>query len=86
MNGDNNFGHFTMGFDDPELGSQQTFRAMIEALDKPGQLIQIQSKRFVPETLNPASAALFLTLCDDKTTVWSDLNWNSPLIDWFQYQ
>ena len=86
MNGDSNVCHFTMGFDDPELGSQQTFRAMVKALDNPGDLVQIQSKLSVPNALDPASAALFLTLCDDRTTVWADLNWNFPLIDWFQLQ
>jgi alpha-D-ribose 1-methylphosphonate 5-triphosphate synthase subunit PhnH len=36
--------------------------------------------------LNPASAAIFLTLGNDETTVWSDLNWSFPLIEWFQFQ
>jgi len=86
MNGHRNLHHFPMGFEDPELGRQQTFRAMVKALDNPGDLVRIQSKLFVPAALNPASAALFLTLCNDKTTVWADLNWNLPLIDWFHLQ
>ena len=86
MNGDSNVCHFTMGFDEPELGSQQTFRAMVKALDNPGDLVQIQSKLSVPKALDPASAALFLILCNDRTTVWADLDWNWPLIHWFHLQ
>ena len=86
MNSDRDFYYLTPGFDDPELGTQQTFRAMVKALDHPGHFVQIKSKLSVPEVLNPASAALFLTLCNDKTTVWADLNWNCALIEWFQYQ
>lgn len=86
MIGDSNVCHFTMWFDDPELGSQQTFRAMVKTLDNPGNLVQIHSKLSVPKALYPTSAALILILCDDRTTVWSDLNWNFPLIDWFQIQ
>ena len=76
----------TPGFDDPELGSQQTFRAIVKALDNPGSLVQIKSKLSAPSVLNSASAALFLTLCHNETKVWADLTWNYPLIDWFQYQ
>jgi len=86
LNSDRDFYYLTPGFDDPELGTQQTFRAMVKALDHPGHFVQIKSKLSVPEVLNPASAALFLTLCNDKTTVWADLNWNCALIEWFQYQ
>lgn len=76
----------TPGFNDPELGTQQTFRAIVKALDYPGHLVQIKSKLSVPGILNPASAAIFLTLGNDETSVWADLNWNFPLIEWFQYQ
>jgi alpha-D-ribose 1-methylphosphonate 5-triphosphate synthase subunit PhnH len=86
LNSDRDFYYLAPGFDDPELGTQQTFRAMVKALDHPGHFVQIKSKLSVPEVLNPASAALFLTLCNDKTTVWADLNWNCALIEWFQYQ
>jgi alpha-D-ribose 1-methylphosphonate 5-triphosphate synthase subunit PhnH len=86
LNSDRDFYYLAPGFDDPELGTQQTFRAMVKALDHPGHFVQIKSKLSVPEVLNPASAALFLTLCNDKTTVWADLNWNFALIEWFQYQ
>jgi alpha-D-ribose 1-methylphosphonate 5-triphosphate synthase subunit PhnH len=86
MHGSMDIHHLTPGFDDPELVNQQTFRAIVKALDNPGYLVRIKSKPSVPEILNPASAAIFLTLGNDETTVWSDLNWSSPLIEWFQFQ
>jgi alpha-D-ribose 1-methylphosphonate 5-triphosphate synthase subunit PhnH len=86
MHGSMEIIHLTPGYDDLELVNQQTFRAIVKALDNPGYLVRIKSKLSVPGVLNPASAAIFLTLGNDETTVWSDLNWSSPLIEWFQFQ
>ena len=78
--------YLSPGFDDPELANQQTFRAMVKALDHPGHPVQIKNKLSIPGCLNPASAALFRMLCHEETTVWADLNWDFPSIEWFQYQ
>jgi alpha-D-ribose 1-methylphosphonate 5-triphosphate synthase subunit PhnH len=86
LNGDIYMSQLMPGFDDPELGSQQTFRAIVKALDNPGRLVQIRSKLSAPEDLNPASAAIFLTLSHDKTTVWADLDWSYPIVEWFQFR
>ena len=86
MNGNTDFYHWAPVFDDPELGTQQTFRAIVEALDNPGQIVQIRSKPSFPGALNLASAAIFLTLCNDGTTIWADLDWNCPITEWFQYR
>ncbi|MGD9025207.1 MAG: phosphonate C-P lyase system protein PhnH, partial [Desulfobacterales bacterium] len=72
------------GFENPVLGPQQTFRAIIEAMAHPGQLVKIKSKLYHPEMLNLASAAACLTLLDDETPLWTDLSWNSEAINWFQ--
>jgi alpha-D-ribose 1-methylphosphonate 5-triphosphate synthase subunit PhnH len=74
-----------LGFEDPVLGPQETFRTILEALAHPGQLVKIKSKLNVPEILNPASAATCLTLLDDETPLWTDLSWNSSVIEWFQF-
>jgi len=73
------------GFENPVLGPQQTFRAILDALAHPGQLVKIKSKLNVPEILYPASAATCLTLLDDETPLWTDLSWNSSAIEWFQF-
>ena len=69
----------TLGFEDPVLGPQQTFRAILEAMAKPGMLVKINSGLYFPEGLNAASAAVCLTLFDNETPLWTDLNWNSSL-------
>ena len=73
------------GFENPVLGPQQTFRAILDALAYPGQLVKIKSKLNVPEVLNAASAAICLTLLDDETPLWTDLSWNSFALEWFQF-
>jgi alpha-D-ribose 1-methylphosphonate 5-triphosphate synthase subunit PhnH len=72
------------GFLNPVLGSQQTFRSIIEALARPGQLIRIKCKVNNLEMLNLASAAVCLTLLDDETPLWTDLSWSCTAVNWFQ--
>jgi alpha-D-ribose 1-methylphosphonate 5-triphosphate synthase subunit PhnH len=67
------------GFENPVLGPQQTFRAILEAMAKPGIPVKIKSRLYFPEGLNTASAAVCLTLFDNETPLWTDLNWNSSL-------
>jgi alpha-D-ribose 1-methylphosphonate 5-triphosphate synthase subunit PhnH len=43
MHGSMDLHHLTPGFDDPELVNQQTFRAIVKALDNPGYLVRIKS-------------------------------------------
>ena len=45
----------TPAFEDPELGSEQSFRAILEAMVHPGRCVRINSKLFVPDLLNAAS-------------------------------
>ena len=75
----------TPAFENPELGSEQTFRAIIAAMVHAGQLIKIRSKLSMPEQLNKASAAVCLTLLNPDTPLWTDLGWNSAAINWFQF-
>jgi alpha-D-ribose 1-methylphosphonate 5-triphosphate synthase subunit PhnH len=76
----------TLGFEDPVLGPQQPFRAILEAMAHPGMPVKINSKLYFPERLNTASAAVCLTLLDDETPLWTDLSWNSSAVHWFQSQ
>ncbi|MGD9042901.1 MAG: phosphonate C-P lyase system protein PhnH [Desulfobacterales bacterium] len=73
------------GFEDPVLGPQQTFGAILEAMARPGQPVKIKSNLYIPKILNPASAAVCLTLLDHETPLWTDLSWNSAAINWFQF-
>jgi alpha-D-ribose 1-methylphosphonate 5-triphosphate synthase subunit PhnH len=57
------------GFKDPVHDAQQTFRALLDALARPG-IQQTTASLTPPEGLNPGCAAACLTLLDLETTVW----------------
>ena len=72
------------GFDDEVRGTQQTFRAIRDAMEHPGQLVTILENPHAPEVFNPASAATCLTLLGYETPVWTDIELNNPAISWLQ--
>jgi alpha-D-ribose 1-methylphosphonate 5-triphosphate synthase subunit PhnH len=76
--------HWRHSFDDSALGSYQTFRAILEAMEHPGRLVTIRENPHAPDVLNSASAATCLMLLDHETTVWTDVHWRSPAISWLQ--
>ena len=65
---------WTHAFYDSALGSQQTFRAILEAMENPGRLVTVHGNPNVPEVFNSALAATCLTLLDCETPVWTDIN------------
>jgi alpha-D-ribose 1-methylphosphonate 5-triphosphate synthase subunit PhnH len=77
--------HWRLGFDDPALGSQQTFRAILAAMEQPGRLVTVPENPYAPDVLNSASAAACLTLLDYETPVWTDIDEGSPAIGWLQF-
>lgn len=58
------------GFDDPVQQSQQAFRALLDAMARPGRVTTVESETGHPEGLAPALAATLLTLADLDTPVW----------------
>jgi alpha-D-ribose 1-methylphosphonate 5-triphosphate synthase subunit PhnH len=55
------------GFADPVLDAQAAFRAVLEAMSRPGTVQQIKPLPEVPPGLSPAAAAVLLTLVDATT-------------------
>jgi alpha-D-ribose 1-methylphosphonate 5-triphosphate synthase subunit PhnH len=57
------------GFADPVLDSQASFRAVLEAMSRPGRIQRIVPPAECPPGLSPAAAAVLLTLVDADTTL-----------------
>jgi alpha-D-ribose 1-methylphosphonate 5-triphosphate synthase subunit PhnH len=55
------------GFADPVLDAQASFRAVLEAMSRPGRIQAITPPPELPPGLSPASAAVLLTLVDAAT-------------------
>ena len=60
------------GFAQPVHEAQQTFRALLAAMARPGLIVPVPATPTRPEPLYGSSAALALTLFDMDTPVWLD--------------
>jgi len=59
-------------FADAPRESQQVFRALMNAMARPGLIIDVDAGFAPPAPLNMAAAAVLLTLADFETAVWAD--------------
>jgi alpha-D-ribose 1-methylphosphonate 5-triphosphate synthase subunit PhnH len=58
------------GFADPVFDAQRTFRAVLEALARPGRCQQAGAGLVLPAGLDPATYAVALCLLDADTPAW----------------
>jgi len=75
------------GFANPVLSAQSTFRAVLDAMARPGRVLPMQTDVSPPPPLSAAGAAVALTLCDHDTPVWlaAGLRANAAVGDWLRF-
>jgi alpha-D-ribose 1-methylphosphonate 5-triphosphate synthase subunit PhnH len=72
------------GFADPVLGAQACFRAVLEAMARPGRVQAAGEGLTPPAPLDCATAAVLLTLVDGDTPLWLDAAF-APTRDWIAF-
>lgn len=60
------------GFEDPVHDAQAVFRKTLEAMSRPGRIVDLNLPLRSPDAVHPALACLCLTLLDADTPVWLD--------------
>jgi alpha-D-ribose 1-methylphosphonate 5-triphosphate synthase subunit PhnH len=71
------------GFGDAVLASQRQFRALLEAMSRPGRVVRLGGELPEPPgpSFQPASYALALALVDLETPVWLDAALRQPAVE-----
>lgn len=72
------------GFADPVHDAQRVFRAVLDALSRPGRLARLTSPTAPPAGLDRAAAAAVLALGDPDTPLWLD-GAAADAADWFRF-
>ncbi len=60
------------GFRDPIIEAQAAFRAVMQAMSRPGQIVPFPAAVKAPPPLSPEMATILLALADYETPVWLD--------------
>jgi alpha-D-ribose 1-methylphosphonate 5-triphosphate synthase subunit PhnH len=76
----------TAELSNPVFAAQASFRAVLDALARPGTIHSVAAT-MAPSPLSPTAAAVALTLCDHDTPVWLDsaLRASAPVIEWLRF-
>ena len=60
------------GFADPVFDAQSVFKALMDAMARPGNILPVRTLATPPAPLSATAAAVALTLCDHDTPLWLD--------------
>ena len=72
------------GFADPATDSQSCFRALLDAMSRPGTIHPAGTPLDPPTPLDPATASVLLTLADADTPLWLEQPLQ-PAWDWLAF-
>jgi alpha-D-ribose 1-methylphosphonate 5-triphosphate synthase subunit PhnH len=72
------------GFADPVTEAQATFRALLDAMARPGTVHSAGAHLAAPAPFDQATAAVLLTLVDHETPLWLDPA-AAPARDWLAF-
>ncbi len=72
------------GFEAPVVDAQACFRALLEAMARPGTVRQAGRGLRPPPPLDPATGAVLLTLVDGGTPLWLDRP-VAPALEWLAF-
>lgn len=74
------------GLADPTLDRQRIFRSVLEAISRPGRIVDMTAVIQTPVPLHPATAAVCLTLLDFDTPLWLDDAATRPeVVEWLRF-
>ena len=75
------------GFADPVIAGQRAFKAVMDALARPGTIQRLPNEARPPAPLPQGLAEIALTLCDHDSPVWLDagLVSENAVCDWPDY-
>jgi alpha-D-ribose 1-methylphosphonate 5-triphosphate synthase subunit PhnH len=62
--------HNEAGFSDAARDGQKAFRAVMDAMARPGLIVGLDGRLTPPTALNIAAASVALALCDYETRLW----------------
>jgi len=74
------------GFRSPVFDSQSVFRAVMDAMARPGSRRRVATLTAPPEPMSHLAGAVALALCDHDTPVWLDRHLSTPLVrEWLGF-
>ncbi|WP_420963576.1 phosphonate C-P lyase system protein PhnH [Brucella sp. IR073] len=76
---------FEGGFADPVFTSQAVFRAVMDAFARPGTIHDLGDVASAPAPIQPAAAAILLTLADFDTPVWFEAADSTEAEQWLAF-
>jgi alpha-D-ribose 1-methylphosphonate 5-triphosphate synthase subunit PhnH len=75
------------GFVDPVIAGQRAFKAVMDALARPGTIQRLPGEAAAPAPLPGGLAEIALTLCDHDSPVWldADLVSENAALEWLKF-